>query len=237
MSRVSAAPGWARAAVVVGVLAAGTAGRAQEEPPRVPAPAPAPPVPLAPGDGSGQMQPGTRLLGPPPAVVHREGEYGGVVPGRVPANKRLSRYLRSGSFLTWVGFQPLEAGSSRIFVQMTRDATFEQTLVGDKLVVSIEGVRFATRHARRFVDTGFFDSSVRRIDARAVRPMQSRRGQPERAGSIELVLTFKNPADARPGSARAVTKPDGFHYLYLDFGPASAASPAPEPAAAPAADD
>ncbi len=146
-----------------------------------------------------------------PGEVHKEGEYGGVVPGKVGDQRRKAPKTRR-TVLTWIGFQNRGAGS-RLFVQLTRDADFDQEVVGDKLVVTIPGARFGSRNARRRLDTRFFETSLRQVV-----PKRARRKGKRKAG-VALHISFKNPSDARSASAQLSREQDGYYYLYLDFGP------------------
>jgi hypothetical protein len=173
--------------------------------------------------GELDAQDGTDAVPVAPVVLRNEGEYGGVVPGRAPEGKTHRKAGKSKRLvLSWIGFQPRAGGSSRIFVQLTREAEFDQEMVGNKLVVTVYGARFASRNARRRLDTRFFDTSVRDVVPKAVRGKRGKRGR--RAG-VQLAISFKNPSDARTASAQVAAEQDGYNYLYLDFGPGTA-SPA-----------
>ncbi len=146
-----------------------------------------------------------------PGEVHREGEYGGVVPGKVGDKPRRAPKTKR-TVLTWIGFQKKGAGS-RLFVQLTKDADYEQEVVGNKLIVTIPGARFGSRNARRRLDTRYFDTSLR-----SVVPKRARRKGKRKAG-VALHIGFKNPSDTRSASAQLSQEQDGYYYLYLDFGP------------------
>jgi len=150
--------------------------------------------------------------------VHKKGVYGGVAPGKPVAKVyRKKRPVKNRSKrknrVTWVGFQPTDNGKSRVFVQLTSDVGYSQKVVGDTLVISLEGARFGSRNARRFLDTRFFDTALARVVADRPRIGKRRRGR-----GVEVRITFKNPADASEGSASMATdEVDGYTYLFLDF--------------------
>ncbi len=153
--------------------------------------------------------------------IHREGDYGGVVPDRANSSDRKAAPARPGKrarravnrmLVTWVGFQAREAGAARVFVQLSAPATYEQHLVEDTLVVFVEGVKLGTRNHGRFIDTSFFDTRVARIEARNVR---ARRGQ--KAG-VEIVVHFKKGM-AKAADIKEEAGPEGRKFLFLDFAP------------------
>lgn len=180
---------------------------------------------LAPAQGTGARGKGAK--GPPaeepgdmapadapaPVVVKREGDYGGVVPGRAPAPGRAKRKKGGKPTVTWVGFQPLDAGAARVFVQLDAPASFEQRVVGDELVVTIPGARLNTRNNGRPLDASYFDTRVARVHATAAR------GRGRRGGAgVEIRVQFKK-GGATQADARLEMSQDGAHYLFLDFGP------------------
>lgn len=178
------------------------------------------------------LRPGERVELRRPSV-HKKGVYGGVQPGKpVPGvykNKRpIKNRARRKNRVTWVGFQPRENGRARVFVQLTSDVGYTQRVEGDTLIVGLEGARFGSRNARRFLDTRFFDTALARVDADRARRRKGRR----RARGVEIRIKFKNPADAAQASASMATnQADGYTYLFLDFPPPSgAAETAPDQA-------
>jgi hypothetical protein len=147
------------------------------------------------------------------ADVRREGDYGGVVPGREgKTNGKHGRRPPKGLVVTWIGFQAKEGGAARIFVQLSGEATYDQKVVADKLVVFVAGARLGTRNHGRFIDTSFFDTSVARIEGKNV---GARRGQ--KAG-VELTVRFKK-GGAKNADLKEETSADGHRYLFVDFAP------------------
>ncbi|HWN67316.1 MAG TPA: hypothetical protein VNM90_06725 [Haliangium sp.] len=148
-----------------------------------------------------------------PADV-RDG-YGGVTPGEGTPRKP-----RRPNRLTWLGFQVKDDGTATLFVQLTSEVPFTQEVTGNKLLVRLEGARFANRNARRRLDTRFFETALQQVTSRAVPKRRARGDQPARAAGVELTVAFKNPEDAREASAEIRQEQDGYHYLYLSFGAA-----------------
>ena len=140
--------------------------------------------------------------------VTREGEYQGVTPGTkkrgdmpAPPKKRPGKPT-----ITWIGFQELEGGSARVFIQASHTFTYSQRVAGDDLVVSMPDLKLGNYNFQRFMDTSFFDAPTKIIKAR---PLKKR--------GVELHIKFKGKA-ARQADARLEQAQDGYHYLYLDFG-------------------
>lgn len=141
--------------------------------------------------------------------------YGGVTPGEGAPRKP-----RRPNRLTWVGFQIKDDGTSTLFVQLTSEVPFTQEVAGNKLVIRLEGARYANRNARRRLDTRFFETAVQQVTSRAVPKRRARGDQPARPAGVELTISFKNPEDAREARAELRQEQDGYQYLYLSFGAA-----------------
>jgi hypothetical protein len=147
---------------------------------------------------------------------HREGDYGGVTPGKPheekpgkPAKKKAAPKVPT---ITWVGFQKLDGGSARVFLQLSQEAQYQQHMAGDTLVVFIEGARIHLRNNARFLDTSFFDTKVARVEAKAVG-----RAKSHKAG-VEVTIHFKKGGAAQ-ADAKLEPSQDGSTYLFLDFTP------------------
>jgi hypothetical protein len=153
----------------------------------------------------------------PAAPTKREGDYSGVSPGE-PAASAAKKVKAGASTLTWVGFAAQDSGGAQIFFQGTSRFSASQRLEGTTLVVDIEGLRRMATNTRRPLDTRFFESSVARVTAKAVRARKKTRKAPARKAGIEVRITFKSPADAREGNLRQETAPDGTFVIYLDLG-------------------
>jgi len=144
------------------------------------------------------------------------GAYGGVEPGQdAPPGHR----PRRGKFplVTWVGFQPQDGGSSRVFIQLDRDVQHHQSVKNGALVITLENARYANTNARRFLDTRFFETAVERI---TTQPIRKRKGS--RGGGIEIAIRFKNAGDAREIEPAKNIGKDGMVYILLEVGPPGA---------------
>lgn len=150
------------------------------------------------------------------AGSNQVGEYSGVEPGQdAPPGHR----PRRGKYplVTWVGFQPQEGGSSRVFIQIDRDVQHHESVRNGALVVTLDGARYANTNARRFLDTRFFESAVERITSQ---PIRRRKGS---RGGIEIAIRFKNAGDARAMEPAKNIGKDGMVYLVFEVGPPGAA--------------
>ncbi len=145
-------------------------------------------------------------------AVHKEGEYTGVVPGKVPeasgGKPDKKRAIAKGT-LSWLGFSAKDGGAE-VFFQSPTKFEVNQRMEGQVLVVQLAGLTRQVTNTRRPVDTRFFDNPLARITA-----------QPRRAGkrgrAIEVRVVFKNPKDARQATVRTNTEADGLFYAYLSF--------------------
>lgn len=153
---------------------------------------------------------------------NQPGEYSGVEPGQdAPPGHR----PRRGKYplVTWIGFQPLEGGSSRVFIQLDRDVSHHESVKNGALVIALDNCRYANTNARRHLDTRFFDSAVERV---TTRPIRRRKGS--RGSGIEIAVRFKNAADARELAPSKSIGKDGMVYIVVEVGPPGGA---PESAA------
>jgi hypothetical protein len=179
-----------------------------------------------PGGSEGDAKAAAKENQAPPA--HPEGEYGGVVPGRPAPPPQASaaagkpRPKPTKPTVTWLGFQPLEGAASRVFVQLSTQGSYSQSVVGKELVVRVEDVRLGAYNQTRPLDTRFFQTPVARVVARRV--AKKGRGKNRTPGGVELRISFKDTRDVRASDAHIEAASDGYVYLYLDFGPATAPS-------------
>lgn len=160
------------------------------------------------------------LAGPAAADsgTHREGEYGGVVPGQKPdpaARPGKPAKPPPKGTLSWVGFEAKDGGA-QVFFQSIAPFEVQQHLEGGTLVAHLNLTRLG-QNTWRQVDTRFFDNPLSGIVARAVGPTRATKTRPARGAGIDVRLTFKNPKDAREGVLRTATEPDGMFYAYLAF--------------------
>ncbi len=162
-----------------------------------------------------QRRPDAKTVRSQPAQkAHKEGEYGGVVPG-----KSTHKAGKRKNTLSWIGFQPKEGGAAQVFIQLSNEVPYEQTVVEGILVVKLTGARYRSRNARRRLDLRFFESALRLITSKRVSKRRARKNRPARTAGIEIRIQFKNPSDARVPTATMRSEKDGFTYLLLDFDP------------------
>lgn len=154
-----------------------------------------------------------------PVVVREKGEYSGVKPGDSPYKAP----KKPRNLVSWIGYQPLEGGASRVFVQLTDEVPWSQRLEGNVLVVKLDGVKYRNRNVSRRLDMRFFDSALRQVRSKRVYKQRARKNRPAQTPGIELRIEFKTPADAAQATATVRAEKDGYHYLLLDFAPAAAA--------------
>lgn len=157
---------------------------------------------------------------------NQPGEYSGVEPGQdAPPGHR----PRRGKYplVTWIGFQPLEGGSSRVFIQLDRDVSHHESVKNGALVIALDSCRYANTNARRHLDTRFFDSAVERV---TTKPIRRRKGS--RGSGVEIAVRFKNPADARELAPSKSIGKDGMVYIMVEVGPPGAAPAKPAKPAA-----
>lgn len=151
----------------------------------------------------------------PVTEVRPEGEYSGVTPGEA-AGKAAKPRKTKFPLVTWIGFQAMEGGSSRLFVQVNRDTQIDQRVEGDTLYITLVGARPGSKNDVRRIDTTYFDAALREVTMRRV---SARKG---RKAGIELAVKFKNAGDAGTATSSSKMGQDGYTYLMLDFGPGSA---------------
>ncbi len=177
-----------------------------------------------PSTGGGYDEPVVLDEQPAEPPAHAEGEYGGVIPGKdkvtVASGKPGKRRRPSKPTVMWIGFQSLGAGSARVFLQLSDSADYKQSVSGDELIVTLTGFRLDRSNDTRPLDTRFFETAVSRVAAKRV--AATGRGKKRTAAGVEVRIQFKDAKSARSGDARLEKAADGFHYLYLDFGPPSA---------------
>jgi hypothetical protein len=149
---------------------------------------------------------------------HREGEYGGVVPGQQQEPQarpgRGQRPAPKGT-LTWIGFEAKDGGA-QVFFQSVAPFEVQQHLEGSTLVAHLTLTRLG-HNTWRQIDTRYFDNPLAGLAARGVGATRATKTQPARGPGIDVRIAFKNPKDAREGALRTATEADGMFYAYLTF--------------------
>jgi hypothetical protein len=161
----------------------------------------------------------------PSGLVHREGEYGGVVPGQPQsATTKPARPSPKGT-LSWIGFEA-KSGSAEIFLQSAAPFELAQHVEGGTLVVVLSGVTRLGHNVWRPIDTRFFDTPIARVAARVIGAARATKTAPAHGAGIEVRVAFKNAKDVREAAVRSTTEADGLYYAYLTV---SGAASAPQP--------
>ena len=155
------------------------------------------------------------------AKVSEIGDYDGVRSGSssiTPPGARGKNRGKNRPVAYWVGFESREGGSARVFVQLGTSVNAEQWVEGNSLVVHLPKIRIGNRTVQRFLDTRYFDTSIKQIRVKNARARRAKAGKPAHSSGLQLFFDFKNPADLGKASLDVQTEADGYTYLYLDFG-------------------
>lgn len=140
---------------------------------------------------------------------HRTSSYEGVRPGQgnpPPAAERIERRRSRGDraqILTWPGFQMLEGGGSRFFVQTTGAVRTEVRTLPGRVEVVFPGTTIHLSNSTRWLDTRFFETPV-------TRARLERRGR-------DMVFVMHMRATAVPTVSSGPSEAAGFEYTYIDF--------------------
>ena len=137
------------------------------------------------------------------------GDYAGVQPGsdNPPPRERAAKALaarRPVSVLTWPGFQMTQNGS-RFFLQATSSPVTETRATDGRFEVILKNARTHVRNTRRWLDTRFFATPVRRARI-------------ERRSRNQLAFVFELRAAATPRVSTG-TGAEGYTFLYVDWPP------------------
>lgn len=157
---------------------------------------------------------------------HREGDYGGVIPGQKPEKPKKAP---SRGTLSWIGFEA-NGGGAKVFFQSPGAFEITQTVEGSTLVVHLALQRMGANTWRQ-VDTRYFENPLSGIVARQVR--KSSKGP----AGIQVKINFKNPKDARQASVSTKTEADGMFYTYLSFPEGTPVAPGASTGGAKQSDD
>ena len=142
-----------------------------------------------------------------PNLPHKEGEYGGVTPGVRPDPKdgKKPKKPPAKGTLSWIGFEAKDGGA-QLFFQSVAPFELSQRVEGSSLIVTLSLTKLG-QNTWRQIDTRFFDNPLSMVTAKLVKKKKA----------TEVRITFKNPKDAKEGSVRTATEPDGMYYAYLSF--------------------
>ncbi len=185
---------------------------------------------FADGKHAGTPPPPPREKAPqaPPTVVHKEGEYGGVIPGQKPEpTKGHPKVATAKGTLSWIGFEAKDGGAE-VFFQSLGAFDVSQSVMGSTLFIYLTLPRLG-HNTWRQIDTRYFDNPIAGMVARQVAAAKAGKDHPAHPLGIEVRVAFKNPKDAKEAAMKTATEPDGLYYAYLTFpegtGEAKAAQP------------
>jgi hypothetical protein len=131
------------------------------------------------------------------------GDYQGVVPGsgNPPAVNVSPGCVPTRA--TWLGFQQLQEGGSRFFLQLTSPVEMQiENPSTDRFVVVLKDVRVAGRNNRRPLETSLFNTPVKRAYLRHHKK--------------DTKLIFELRANAIPVITNQ-SGAGGFHFVIFDF--------------------
>lgn len=127
--------------------------------------------------------------------------YGGVAPG--PGSNVKPPYApkrKNPARVTWTGFQPLEQGGGRVFVELTEEVPYQVLETAHGLTVQLKGVRLHVRNHRLPLETAHFGTPVSRVAVR------------ERGGTVTLDIATRGKVT----HAERVETQDGYRFLMVD---------------------
>jgi hypothetical protein len=129
--------------------------------------------------------------------------YSGVTPGSDVLPEGIAAAPGQGSLVTWPGFQMLQDGGSRVFVQTTIEITPELKREGlDGWALTLPAVKLPEGNARRPLDTHFFNTPVKSVKAL------------HRGKGVAVVLDMRAKLTPTVRTERAA---NGYFFVYLEF--------------------
>ena len=134
---------------------------------------------------------------------HKEGDYGGVVPGQRPDKPAKPKRPPPKGTLTWIGFEAKDGGA-QLFFQSVGPFEVTQKVTGGTLVATLNLSRLHANTWRK-IDTRFFDNPLSGVVAK------------KKGRGIEVKISFKSSKDLREGTVKTATEADGMYYAYLTF--------------------
>ena len=138
-------------------------------------------------------------------ALSQQGVYGGVAPGGENPPPKAESIPKGAVMVTWPGFQMLEEGGSRFFLQTSRPVKYETKKSPGKFVLVLKNVRVHLKNNWRPLETEFFDTPVLRATV-------------ERRGRRNVAMVFELRDDVTPSIKREKGK-DGYAYIMIDFEP------------------
>ena len=156
---------------------------------------------------------------PMDTAPHKEGDYGGVEPGKTPSSTDHPKFKKPPpkGTLSWIGFEAKDGGA-QVFFQSPGQFELTQSVDNGTLYVYLTGISRLGANEWRAIDTRFFDNPLSRIEARMVGKAGASKSGPAHPAGAQVKFTFKNVKDAKEGTVKAQQESDGFYYAYLSFG-------------------
>jgi hypothetical protein len=150
---------------------------------------------------------------------HKEGDYGGVDPGKSPSSSDRPKFQHPPpkGTLSWIGFEAKDGGAT-VFFQSPGPFDVSQVVDGGSLYVYLTGLNRLGANEWRAIDTRFFDNPLARLEARIVGKAGASKAGPAHPAGAQVKITFKNAKDAHEGTLKAAQEADGYYYAYLTFG-------------------
>ncbi|MFT3922741.1 MAG: hypothetical protein QM778_09420 [Myxococcales bacterium] len=141
--------------------------------------------------------------------------YGGVVPGSnaVPGSVASSP-ATAGAQVTWPGFQVLEDGGTRVFVQTNVAVQPELKKDGQNWLVVIPGVSLPKGNARLPLDTHFFNTPVTSARMQPLHSAGKRRRKHQVGTGVTVLLEMRAPVTPKLRTEKA---PNGYFFTYIEF--------------------
>ena len=131
--------------------------------------------------------------------------YTGVKPGQGNNLPRVEELKgKTGTWVTWPGFMPLENGGSRLFIQATESLHYSISDKGLRVTLTFKNAKVHLSNNRNPLVTTHFNTPLKRAYLKRHKK------------STELVLELK--VNTTPEISQ-MTDADGYQYLFVDFAP------------------
>jgi len=144
----------------------------------------------------------TRAIGP----VRAEG-YHGVSPGSNTVPDGIAAQPGGAALVTWPGFQQLQSGGSRVFVQTSIPVTPNLKREGGHWQLLLPGVSLPPGNARLPLDTSFFNTPVKTV-----------RAKPRKGEGVVVEIELRAKSSVSP-ELRSEKASNGYFFVYVDFPP------------------
>jgi hypothetical protein len=141
---------------------------------------------------------------PAPQLVLAQ-SYHGTVPGMGNALPRIEEIKgKSGNWITWPGFLMRPDGGSRLFIQTTKELTFEKVANKNRVQLQFKDTRVHLNNNRNPLVTVNFNTPLRTAFLK------------RHAKRVDLVMELKEPSEIVVSQH---VDQDGYCYLFVDFQP------------------